>query len=59
MPHDGSLPVRGAWVEITLMDGFLPEQLGRSPCGERGLKLVCNPGFRAAAAVAPRAGSVG
>ena len=34
-----SLPVRGAWVEImyAAIEPFVPR--GRSPCGERGLKL--------------------
>ena len=36
-----SLPVRGAWIEI---DGLIKgggRVAGRSPCGERGLKLCC------------------
>ena len=34
-----SLPVRGAWIEMryAAIDPFTPR--GRSPCGERGLKL--------------------
>ncbi len=34
---NGSLPVRGAWVEITKRPTTKNEH-GRSPCGERGLK---------------------
>ena len=54
-----SLPVRGAWVEISAEEAVEAAVVGRSPCGERGLKLwrLCpcmhNP------SVAPRAGSVG
>ena len=33
-----SLPVRGAWVEMTLGQTALKTGAGRSPCGERGLK---------------------
>ena len=33
-----SLPVRGAWVEICATN-FVRRSVGRSPCGERGLKL--------------------
>ena len=34
-----SLPVRGAWIEILVkLNGEY--QVGRSPCGERGLKCV-------------------
>ena len=34
----GSLPVRGAWVEIRTMKSARFPSVGRSPCGERGLK---------------------
>ena len=35
-----SLPMRGAWIEI-VMDAVEVISLGcRSPCGERGLKLL-------------------
>ena len=33
-----SLPVRGAWVEISIRHVFIRGWLRRSPCGERGLK---------------------
>ena len=35
-----SLPVRGAWIEIAWCAENAPSCVGRSPCGERGLKLV-------------------
>ena len=34
-----SLPVRGAWVEISSFVRTSGCSIGRSPCGERGLKL--------------------
>ena len=34
-----SLPVRGAWIEITDARDVRTLMDGRSPCGERGLKL--------------------
>ena len=34
----GSLPVRGAWIEMPIMSRQYIAILGRSPCGERGLK---------------------
>ena len=34
-----SLPVRGAWVEMAGMRSMTRAQVGRSPCGERGLKF--------------------
>ena len=33
-----SLPVRGAWVEMSSSACACPGSIGRSPCGERGLK---------------------
>ena len=39
----GSLPVRGAWVEILLRCKNRVNVGGRSPCGERGLKF---PAYR-------------
>ena len=36
----GSLPVRGAWVEIAGHWCFCWPLARRSPCGERGLKLA-------------------
>ena len=54
-----SLPVRGAWVEIIKeLDGRV-DTLGRSPCGERGLKLTNMNNKIEKTHVAPRAGSVG
>ena len=32
-----SLPMRGAWIEIQIF-AMKDRQIGRSPCGERGLK---------------------
>ena len=53
-----SLPVRGAWVEITLWRKPTAATISRSPCGERGLKcLLCLAGE--VGKVALRAGSVG
>ena len=53
-----SLPVRGAWIEIKNAAQTGKALMGRSPCGERGLKSprgrLVHPGTR----VAPRAGSV-
>ena len=43
-----SLPVRGAWIEMEWQ--ALDAAAGRSPCGERGLKLL------AALAAAGRSG---
>ena len=34
-----SLPVRGAWIEINVDVRDIYLTIGRSPCGERGLKL--------------------
>ena len=33
-----SLPVRGAWIEISCPAAYAVRWWGRSPCGERGLK---------------------
>ena len=33
-----SLPMRGAWIEIAGNSAWSCESVGRSPCGERGLK---------------------
>ena len=41
-----SLPVRGAWVEMSSQSAGIRRSMGRSPCGERGLKLpreICEP----------------
>ena len=35
-----SLPVRGAWIEIKNAAQTGKELMGRSPCGERGLKSL-------------------
>ena len=35
-----SLPVRGAWIEMRLWIPSESETACRSPCGERGLKLL-------------------
>ena len=52
-----SLPVRGAWIEISQVETVVND-VGRSPCGERGLKSFSPQGAAASEAVAPRAGSV-
>ena len=36
----GSLPMRGAWIEIYIEMKCARPMPGRSPCGERGLKFV-------------------
>ena len=48
-PGGPSLPVRGAWIEITRLLSMRWKMLGRSPCGERGLKFThfAFPPFRA------------
>ena len=33
-----SLPMRGAWIEIYFAENVKAGEVGRSPCGERGLK---------------------
>ena len=53
-----SLPVRGAWIEMTRCGCFRVLQSRRSPCGERGLKSVRCARARREGRVAPRAGSV-
>ena len=53
-----SLPTRGAWIEIADFDGPRPVLSGRSPHGERGLKLVATMVPRLPSAVAPHTGSV-
>ena len=35
-----SLPVRGAWVEMSRASFWKSRRICRSPCGERGLKSV-------------------
>ena len=51
--------MRGAWVEIYCSGGVLSAGGRRSPCGERGLKLILQEEEKAGCIVAPRAGSVG
>ena len=53
-----SLPVRGAWIEISMVTPAFSAAAGRSPCGERGLKLKGSVVLHLPAPVAPRAGSV-
>ena len=53
-----SLPVRGAWIEITDIYTAEKDYLRRSPCGERGLKFFRLQRDYHGALVAPRAGSV-
>ena len=53
-----SLPVRGAWIEISCSGGVTVRRMGRSPCGERGLKYDPSTACWGNIAVAPRAGSV-
>ena len=38
--RDGSLPARGAWIEILPRSACPTHQAGRSPHGERGLKSL-------------------
>ena len=38
-----SLPVRGAWIEMSSLAYFFAPHVGRSPCGERGLKCPAAP----------------
>ena len=58
VPSDESLPVRGAWIEIALVRPCGITIPRRSPCGERGLKCVCQQRRLPRVIVAPRAGSV-
>ena len=53
----GSLPVRGAWIEMSKFVVNAVMGSGRSPCGERGLKYR-RVKLRRGHIVAPRAGSV-
>ena len=53
-----SLPVRGAWIEISRVGSFSQHRHGRSPCGERGLKSFNSMPEAFSVIVAPRAGSV-
>ena len=57
-PLKGSLPVRGAWIEMSIAPRTVSWPFGRSPCGERGLKYDGAGRQQARADVAPRAGSV-
>ena len=54
-----SLPVRGAWVEMFLLNNVEIAYFSRSPCGERGLKCSVVNVRNTIYLVAPRAGSVG
>ena len=54
----GSLPVRGAWIEILKREQRTETAERRSPCGERGLKWAVCALVRMVFPVAPRAGSV-
>ena len=53
-----SLPMRGAWIEIVHELETRSDANGRSPCGERGLKLSMNLKLVQMLMVAPHAGSV-
>ena len=53
-----SLPTRGAWIETQWYRSDLKGKLGRSPHGERGLKLAYCLQFEPHDAVAPHTGSV-
>ena len=55
---ESSLPVRGAWIEISFCPRVLRGGCSRSPCGERGLKLLLRGSIIMCYNVAPRAGSV-
>ena len=56
--HTSSLPVRGAWIEMLHHAMYQRNSVCRSPCGERGLKLLTIGAMTVATDVAPRAGSV-
>ena len=58
VPALASLPVRGAWIEMRHFAAFCGTMRGRSPCGERGLKLCPSARIKRIDQVAPRAGSV-
>ena len=53
-----SLPSRGAWIEIKKMVDMFQEIRGRSPHGERGLKLHMDLSPEELDTVAPLTGSV-
>ena len=54
----GSLPARGAWIEIKKDNATLIFELSRSPQGERGLKSSYAVAVTGSRIVAPRKGSV-
>ena len=53
-----SLPARGAWIEIIAAEEEMANEYGRSPHGERGLKLLPRAYQLIDEVVAPRTGSV-
>ena len=53
LPSVASLPVRGAWVEISIGTNCNAKTKSRSPCGERGLKLRDCFGIRQNASRSP------
>ncbi len=55
--EDASLPVRGAWVEISTIVQKQTSGKRRSPCGERGLKLLEEKAERDAARSLPVRGA--
>ena len=55
----GSLPARGAWVEIPSVAFFDGNRDRRSPRGGRGLKLLIVHPVISKVLVAPREGGVG
>ena len=55
---DGSLPTRGAWIEIVVTDNQSRMEGRRSPHGERGLKSLWNGWISFPTGVAPHTGSV-
>ena len=54
----GSLPPRGAWIEIVAFGGVEAEKPRRSPHGERGLKFSGTDDIKVTVWVAPPTGSV-
>jgi len=52
------LPAWGAWIEICPLPTRLPNEAGRSPHGERGLKLRPMWEYVGEVMAAPRMGSV-